>query len=122
MAPRPPRPCARCGVIITEGYYCPRHQQEFDARRREADRDRGSRIERGYDNAWRKARRSYIQQHPLCAECLRQGRTTAAEVVHHITPIEVAPRLRLDAANLMALCRGCHETLHERRKNARPHG
>ena len=36
--------------------------------------------------AWRKARAEFLREHPLCARCEKEGRVTAATVVHHTVP------------------------------------
>lgn len=59
--------------------------------------------------AWRKLRRLYLQQHPIC-ECEdRCGRP--AEEVHHRMPRAERPDLELDPMNLQALTRQCHSRL-----------
>jgi len=50
------------------------------------DQIRGSAASRGYDARWRRARLWFLQQNPLCVECLKAGRTEAATVVDHIEP------------------------------------
>ncbi len=67
---------------------------------------------------WRRLRAAVLSEHPLCAVCLREGRTAAATEVHHITPVEAGvtarrrERLAYDVANLMPLCHGCHVAVH----------
>lgn len=56
---------------------------------------------------WLKARRRILAEHPLCAECQRQGRVTLAVDVHHIVDIRNGGAL-LDADNLECLCHSCH--------------
>ena len=69
---------------------------------------------------WRRLRAFVLKRYPLCRECLRQGRTTAATEVHHLTPIESAPtaqqreRLAYDVSNLEPLCHNCHVEVHRR--------
>lgn len=69
--------------------------------------------------AWRRLRRTYLSQHPLCEDCLLVDRTTPAREVHHIRPIEseagrpeMMKTLALDPANLRALCATCHQEAH----------
>ena len=73
-----------------------------------AEEVRGSAYARGYDAAWRKLRASILQAEPLCRRCAAEGRTRAAEEVHHQQPIAEAPARRLDPTNLEPLCKPCH--------------
>lgn len=70
---------------------------------------------------WRKLRETYIKQNPLCKECLKQGKVTPAEDVHHIKSgfsKGTANRiLLLDYNNLMSLCKQCHNMLHSKENN-----
>lgn len=69
---------------------------------------------------WQRTRLAYLASHPLCEDCARQGRTRAAEEVHHITPVESVEdraemaRLAFNRHNLMALCGECHRARHDR--------
>lgn len=76
---------------------------------RALDQQRGSRHERGYDSKWVKARAGYLLHHPLCAECLKQGITTAATVVDHIVPHKRDMKLFWDLTNWQSLCKACHD-------------
>lgn len=69
---------------------------------------RGTSSERGYDSRWTKARAGYLAQHPLCVCCLANGRTSAAQVVDHITPHKGDRVLFWDRDNWQALCWPCH--------------
>lgn len=65
-----------------------------------------------YDSVrWRKLRLSYIQNNPLCEECLKEDKYTDATgkkgVVDHITPINSGGAV-FDRANLQTLCNKCH--------------
>lgn len=51
--------------------------------------------------------RAFRQSHPLCAECARNGRLKAAEVVDHIVPFPVC-RDFFDESNLQSLCADCN--------------
>jgi 5-methylcytosine-specific restriction protein A len=83
------------------------------------DRFRGSAASRGYDRAWRKVRLAYLNEHPLCVECLAQGLLVAAEEVDHIATIEDRPDLRLDPTNLRSLCKPHHSARTARDQAAR---
>lgn len=70
--------------------------------------------QRGYDRVWRFVRDAYLREHPICESA---GCNHPAQVVHHLQTVDDAPERRLDAANLKALCRPCHERLHGRQAN-----
>ena len=72
------------------------------------DDKRESAYKRGYDNAWRVIRIQHLQNHPLCFDCLKNGRYTPSEEVHHIIKLRDRPDLRDDPNNLMSLCKSCH--------------
>ena len=52
----------------------------------------------------------------LCQDCLKKGRITPAEEVHHITPITpeniTDPSITLNEENLISLCKECHKARH----------
>jgi len=69
--------------------------------------------------AWKDARRNYKQSvGGLCEECLKQGKITPAEIVHHKVPLtddNVSDlSISLSWGNLQALCRDCHAKAHEK--------
>lgn len=109
MPRKPERACRypgcpnRCG----DGVYCKVHAPCSAANLRE--RWRGSASSRGYDSRWRAARKAFLQAHPMCAECLREGRYTAASVVDHIIPHRGNQQLFWDMENWQALCKACHD-------------
>ncbi len=68
---------------------------------------------------WRRTRMAKMNATPLCERCLSEGRTTPAEAVHHIDPLEnyiaqphEMERLAYDESNLMSVCNPCHGKLH----------
>ena len=64
---------------------------------------------------WRKKRETILRRdNYLCQECKRYGKTTPAQTVHHIYPLERHPELALVSANLVSLCNECHERMHDR--------
>lgn len=72
---------------------------------------------KAYNNTeWRKLRETYIKEHPLCEDCLNEGKVVPAEDIHHIrSPFqngECNKALLLDYNNLMALCKQCHNKRH----------
>lgn len=70
---------------------------------------------------WKLLRRAYLQQHPLCERCQREGFVRAAVDVHHKTPIESAKTeqemeylaYNIGGNNLEALCIPCHIKTHQ---------
>ena len=74
------------------------------------------------DSRWRPLREAVMMRDGgLCQECLKQGRLTPAQHVHHkVSPFQVG----LSAAdfeyyawnmdNLEAICRECHAAIHAR--------
>lgn len=64
---------------------------------------------RGYGSRWNKARKMYLAAHPLCEQCLKEGRYTKATVVDHIKPHRGDPKLFWDPDNWQALCKKCHD-------------
>lgn len=94
------------------------HDQENRAERKaKALRERRARYEharggtarqRGYNAQWERDRTAYLVAHPLCVECLRQGRVTPATVLDHVTPHRGDRVLFLDPYNRQGLCVPCH--------------
>ena len=69
--------------------------------------------------AWHRCREAYLKQTKgLCEECALRGLYVPADTVHHIihiTPQNINdPAITLNPANLRAVCRDCHATLHKR--------
>ena len=65
---------------------------------------------------WKHARESYITAHPLCEPCLKSGRVTIGQIVHHI--VHLSPEnindhsISLSFDNLETVCRDCHAKEH----------
>jgi len=57
--------------------------------------------------AWRKVRKIYITDHPVCEECERNGYVVEAKVVDHIQSIRSGGS-KLSFSNLQSLCTSCH--------------
>jgi 5-methylcytosine-specific restriction endonuclease McrA len=70
--------------------------------------------------AWQECRNEYMKRaHYLCENCLRKGIYKPAEIVHHIIEIDPItierPEIALNFDNLEAVCRACHDELHDNR-------
>jgi len=74
-------------------------------------KNRVSTVERGYDWQWTQLSSRIRRIEPLCRRCNKAGRTRPAIECHHIVPIAEAPERRLDASNIMPVCRPCHVEL-----------
>lgn len=81
---------------------------------RPADAARGTRTQRGYDNAWLRTSKAFLREHPTCADCEAEGIVTPATQVHHRAKVQQRPDLKHDWANLLALCRPCHSRRTQR--------
>lgn len=101
-------PVASCRELTTGGP-CEYHRKRIQ---RIADKKRLSYSERGYNHRWHKIRKAYLSRNPLCVDCLSKLKTKAADVVHHIKPLDKGGTHKAD--NLQALCRECHESKHKR--------
>lgn len=111
MPTKPARPCKYpgCPNLTTDKTgYCEEHRKKA---RRQYDRyERDPNVKKMYGSRWRKVREMYIAAHPLCEECLKQGKSTLAEEVHHIRTVKNGGDNSFD--NLMSLCRSCHNKKH----------
>ena len=70
-----------------------------------------------HTSEWQRVRKeAWIRDHGLCQECIKRGRVTAAEIVHHITELTPAnvsdPSVAYGIDNLECVCRECHARLH----------
>lgn len=104
MPSRPKTPCRHpgCAALVPYGTkYCevhkPMHPEEV--------RSAGA---RGYGKAWQKARKKYLEAHPLCVECMKEGRYVRATDVDHIIPHRGDRTLFWDQGNWQALCHRHH--------------
>jgi 5-methylcytosine-specific restriction protein A len=97
------RPCQTpgCRELVVKGH-CATHA----ARR---DRERGTRTERGYDNAWLRAARSFLADNPYCLHHHQAGEIKRAEVVDHIKAHRGNRELFWDVSNWQPLCKPCHD-------------
>jgi 5-methylcytosine-specific restriction protein A len=70
---------------------------------------------------WQRLRAFYLSEHPLCERCRERGITKEAIDVHHkITFVgkgEKTAKYAYDYGNLQALCKECHQAIHNIRKS-----
>jgi len=78
--------------------------------------------------AWQKCREAVlVRDNYLCQRCLKNGKLTPADVVHHIEHLQDNPDRAFDESNLESVCAACHNRLHpekgrggvEKRRKAR---
>ena len=104
MATKPMVPCKHpgCPALIPAGTkYCDKHKAMHPEEVRPA-------ASRGYNSRWRRARKQYLQTHPLCVECMKDGRYVKATVVDHIVPHRGDQKLFWDRSNWQGLCEHHH--------------
>ena len=56
---------------------------------------------------WKRASLAFIADNPLCADCQKVGKLTAANVTDHHIPKDICPD-PWDITNWRPLCRTCH--------------
>lgn len=74
------QPCLSCRKPTTNGARCPPCSTQYETARVAR---RGSRAQRGYGPAWRKASKAAIKASPMCAVC----GTTEDLTLDHAVPI-----------------------------------
>lgn len=112
-----------CPELVEYGsYFCDKHKKLHKPKKR-FNKPRPSSAKQGYGSRWRKARVTYLHDHPLCVRCQAKGKMTRATVVDHIIPHEGDQRLFWDTNNWQALCKECHDmkTLTEDIPNKKSH-
>lgn len=92
-----------------------------NAKKKRKDSDSYKEYQKYYgDKRWKDLRNMYLQEHPLCEECLRYGRVVPGEHVHHKSffasdDIEEHRWTKLlDWNNLKTLCKTCHSNIHKK--------
>ena len=82
--------------------YCEKHRSLHPEETRSA-------VSRGYGSKWQRARKQYLNAHPLCVLCLAEGKYVKAMVVDHIIPHRGDQELFWDRDNWQALCKPHHD-------------
>ena len=103
------KPCSYPGCPnLTTETYCSEHKakvnKEYNKFQRSLDHNKI------YGREWKRIRALYVREHPLCEMCLKEGKLTPVEEVHHILPVERGGTH--DVSNLMSLCKSCHNKIH----------
>ena len=112
MPRRPKRPCSYPGCPnLTDGRYCPEHQQKVNSNYEKYGRDKSTK--KRYGRAWKRIRDKYAAEHPFCELCFERGIIVPTEEIHHKLPLSEGGTH--DRSNLIALCKSCHSTIHAKR-------
>lgn len=109
---RPPHLCT-CGKIVPHGTRCACQIASTRARNKRHDANRPTAAQRGYNGAWRKARKEWLTVYPFCVMCHAQATT-----VDHIVPHRGDDRLFWDKTNWQSLCAPCHNRHKQRLERA----
>lgn len=69
--------------------------------------------------AWQACRQAvWERQHGLCADCMDRGEFTPIDEVHHLVELNefnvTDPKVSLDPARCVGLCRNCHNKRHDK--------
>lgn len=108
MPRKPMKPCKHPGCPkLTAGNFCKEHEKQHSREYEKYDRKLEER--KRYGSKWRRIRRAYVKEHPVCEMCLLEHRATPVEEVHHIYPLDHGGTN--DFINLMSLCKSCHSRI-----------
>lgn len=89
--------------------HCPAGRREKRERDRDYQRKRDPVSRALYRSArWRTERAAFLHDHPLCAECQRNGAIRPASVVDHIDPHCGDEAVFWNRNRWQALCASCH--------------
>lgn len=101
------RVCMEPGCpTLTDATRCEAHRK---ARRRKQDARRPSAAARGYDERWRRTRRSFLRAHPVCQH--EAGCIQPATDVHHLDGLGPRGPRGHDRENLVSLCHAHHSAI-----------
>ena len=101
------RPCSypNCSKLV-DGQYCDEHKKLRDKEYNRYGRDDFGK--KFYNTPeWRFIRKHQLAEHPLCEECLKNGKIVKATMVDHIIPIKQGGN-KLASSNLQSICWSCH--------------
>lgn len=101
--------CAKAGCTnyATNGAFCEEHTPK-------GNRDTTSKFAHFYHRTWWKRERKLFLVRPentWCVECLKQGKHTLADVVHHSAGYSNYTEF-CDKSKWVSLCSSCHSKIH----------
>ncbi|WP_410498137.1 HNH endonuclease [Chitinibacter sp. S2-10] len=108
MPKAPMKPCGQpgCGRLVQSGK-CDVHRRAT-IRQYESQPVRKAAKSLYATKRWQDLRVLMLRANPLCVECRKEGRLTAAAHVDHIRPHRGDEALFFDERNLQGLCKPCH--------------
>lgn len=112
------RQCKVCTVLIRDiSGYCEDHKHLKVEVNRIYNKSRDKRTVVFYNSIkWKRVRQSaLIRDKGLCQHCLRKGKITMSDMVHHIVEIRIDWSMRLVLGNLISLCDSCHSKVDHKR-------
>lgn len=102
MPRKPQRPCRYPGCPhLTDGVYCEEHAKVMEQHYEKFQR--GYSPGKRYGRAWKRIRDRYVHKHPLCEQCLKEGRYVAVEEVASLYAVYAAAR-SLTISSVKAAC------------------
>jgi len=111
----PKKICNQVGcneLIPMSERYCSAHKRDIKKQKNKSYNQHGRNQEHDkfyHSKEWKNIRSIVMSEHAgLCCQCARLEMTVPADVVDHITPIEVEWEARLKRENLQPLCHPCH--------------
>ena len=109
MSINPPKACSEPGCPnVTHSKYCKIHTAQHT---RVHTREKPNAYKSGYDKHWRRERKVFLSNNPLCENCLNKHDVIrAATQVDHIIPHKGNMRLFWNISNWQALCHSCHSS------------
>lgn len=109
MPRKPMHPCSVPGCPnLTYGRFCEKHTKEDNRNYETYQRDKDVKVK--YGRNWKLIRDKYMETHPFCERCFKNGVLVKAEHVHHKVPLNDGGSNEVE--NLEALCKPCHSKEH----------
>lgn len=94
--------CTTCKKIYTVAHINRKHRGALHSKSLAKPFAKRKQDKRYWSQLWRKLRKAFLKQHPVCAACGWQ-----ANVVDHIRPVTQGGAF-YDVSNLQPLCTSCH--------------
>ncbi len=86
----------------------PMTQAEYNGKPK-YERGKSKEYQHLYSYRWAKYSKARLRKNPLCVECLKHNKTTAATVTDHIIPHKGSRHKFWDPKNHQSLCKYCHD-------------